>query len=287
MHTLSHNRYIRYAFITAISVVGIYSFALSAYAAVDYAESARDSDFDGLTDQGEMQEFLTDPFNPDTDGDGYLDGAEILSGSDPLNSRSPQTGSADAVISLAEADATSGVTGGKWPWIIARVSGLVAYVLLFLIMLLGEAVKTGLTYRFMSPTTVWAVHKYFGIALSFVVLAHIVSLLFDDFLNFTLVELLVPMVSHFSPVLVSLGIIGLYLFAAIAVSSLWYLDKFPRFWRLLHYMGYPTFVLLFLHGVLIGTDTKLLLVQIMYWVTAGILSAFTIYRLRISYLINK
>ena len=46
-----------------------------------------DSDDDGLTDA--MEEIYgTDKNNPDTDGDGYLDGDEIENGYDPLVSGS-------------------------------------------------------------------------------------------------------------------------------------------------------------------------------------------------------
>ena len=42
-----------------------------------------DSDNDGLKDWEENL-YKTDPWNPDTDGDGYLDGEEINSGHNPL-----------------------------------------------------------------------------------------------------------------------------------------------------------------------------------------------------------
>lgn len=42
-----------------------------------------DSDLDGLTDRDEVLTFKTDPNNPDTDGDSFLDGAEVRSGYDP------------------------------------------------------------------------------------------------------------------------------------------------------------------------------------------------------------
>jgi len=44
-----------------------------------------DFDRDGLSDKLELA-FKTDPTNPDTDGDGYKDGAEVLAGFDPLSS---------------------------------------------------------------------------------------------------------------------------------------------------------------------------------------------------------
>jgi hypothetical protein len=42
-----------------------------------------DSDNDGLTDWEEINIYFTDPFNPDTDGDGFLDGDEVQNGYNP------------------------------------------------------------------------------------------------------------------------------------------------------------------------------------------------------------
>ena len=45
-----------------------------------------DTDDDGLTDRDEAVVFKTDPNNPDTDGDTYLDGDEVRNGYDPKGS---------------------------------------------------------------------------------------------------------------------------------------------------------------------------------------------------------
>lgn len=42
-----------------------------------------DSDQDGLFDREEVKVYKTDPLNPDTDGDTYLDGAEVEAGYNP------------------------------------------------------------------------------------------------------------------------------------------------------------------------------------------------------------
>ncbi len=47
------------------------------------AQVSQDSDFDLLSDEEEVR-IGTDPNNPDTDGDGYLDGLEVKSGYSPL-----------------------------------------------------------------------------------------------------------------------------------------------------------------------------------------------------------
>ncbi|MBI4435456.1 hypothetical protein HY630_02195 [Candidatus Uhrbacteria bacterium] len=45
-----------------------------------------DTDDDGLQDLDELLTYGSDPLNPDTDGDGYLDGAEVAAGYDPNGS---------------------------------------------------------------------------------------------------------------------------------------------------------------------------------------------------------
>jgi hypothetical protein len=44
-----------------------------------------DSDDDGLGDREERERYGTDPFNPDGDGDGFTDAAEVATGHDPAN----------------------------------------------------------------------------------------------------------------------------------------------------------------------------------------------------------
>jgi hypothetical protein len=47
----------------------------------DYLDN--DSDNDGASDRDERETYFTDPLNPDTDGDGFIDVAEIATGHDP------------------------------------------------------------------------------------------------------------------------------------------------------------------------------------------------------------
>ncbi|MHA1248314.1 MAG: NosD domain-containing protein [Candidatus Thorarchaeota archaeon] len=61
---------------------GTYSVPGSAGAVDHYPEGA-DTDHDGLTDYAEENTYGSDPFNPDTDGDGMLDGDEVAQGRNP------------------------------------------------------------------------------------------------------------------------------------------------------------------------------------------------------------
>ena len=239
---------------------------------ISRAAAVKDSDYDGLSDQGEIQVYKTDPLNADTDGDGYLDGAEVLAGTNPL------------VAEVTSTTATSAQPATNlWPWYFTRASGLVAYFLLFLLLVSGIGIKTSWTFKILSPTFAWLNHRYIGIALTFSVIVHLLSLLVDSFLKFTILDVLVPFMSSFKPLYLSLGIIGFYLLVAVIISSIFTIARFPKAWRLLHYLPYPLFIVLFVHGYFIGTDTKVLAIKMMYLFTGIIITWLSLYRLYFFY----
>jgi hypothetical protein len=69
-----------------------------------------DSDNDGLTDIDETNLHRTDPYNPDSDGDGYRDGEEINAGTDPNDDSDHLHLKTDS--SVIYEDAEDGKTGG-------------------------------------------------------------------------------------------------------------------------------------------------------------------------------
>jgi len=170
-----------------------------------------------------------------------------------------------------------------WPWYFTRASGLVAYFLLFLLLVSGAGIKTSQSFKFLSPTFAWLQHRYLGIALSFAVIVHLVSLLADNYLKFTIIEVLVPFASSYKPLFLSLGIIGFYVFLAVIISSIFTINRFPKAWRLLHYLPYPLFVILFIHGYFVGTDTANYQIRAMYLITGLIVGFISLYRLYFFY----
>lgn len=66
--------------------LGVCAWALFFWCGHVYAadESALDTDQDGLSDYDEVTYFKTDPNKNDTDGDSYIDAAEVYSGNNPL-----------------------------------------------------------------------------------------------------------------------------------------------------------------------------------------------------------
>lgn len=152
----------------------------------------------------------------------------------------------------------------SWPWYVTRASGLVAGFILVLLMLSGAGFITGSTFRFLEPITAWATHRALGIALGVSVTIHVVALYFDEFVDFDIKSLLVPFVSDLRPVelfgvsvgslYVAFGILALYVFFIVIITSLLWVEKKPRTWKIIHFLSYLGMLFIFMHGLYLGTD---------------------------------
>jgi len=187
-------------------------------------------------------------------------------------------------------------TKASWSWYATRASGLVAAFLLLLLILSGIGQVTGMTYRVVEPLNAWRLHRALGIAFGVSVVVHVVVLLFDKFAPFTLLQVLLPFTSHYMPVTiggwhlgslyVALGVLAMYAAAIVILSSLFWIDKKPFAWRLMHYLSYLLVVLIFFHGLLIGTDTRHGLTRFIWLVLGVVILAGLISRLRRAWTIS-
>lgn len=174
-----------------------------------------------------------------------------------------------------------------WPWIAARSLGVASFLLLGILSITGILLTTGILFRLMSPATAWSTHRAIGSVLLFSVLGHITALLLDRFMNLRLVDVLVPFISPFQRLYMSLGIIGWYLLLLILASTLYTMTRYARFWRTIHFFAFPMYVLIFLHGLWIGTDAHRWWMQVIFWGSGSLVGAAVIYRLIWKYRASK
>lgn len=181
-------------------------------------------------------------------------------------------------------------TKSSWPWYITRAAGLVAAITLVALMLSGVGLITGYTFKFLEPLTAWATHKALGLAFGVSVIIHIVALLFDRYVPFTIAQALVPFLSQYHTVkiaghqlgslYVALGVFALYGILAIIITSLLWIDKKPYTWKLFHFLTYLVMIFVFFHALYLGTDLTHGIFRIL-WIIFGVAVAITvIYRLR-------
>jgi sulfoxide reductase heme-binding subunit YedZ len=91
--------------------------------------------------------------------------------------------------------------------------------------------------------------------LSIVFLAvHVLTAVFDPFTKLGLGAALVPFASSYRPVQVALGVVALYLFVALIVTSLLRKHIGQRTWRAVHWASYVMWPMALLHGITAGSD---------------------------------
>ncbi len=173
----------------------------------------------------------------------------------------------------------------SWSWYVVRASGITAAVSLVLLMLSGIGAVTGFTFSFLEPITAWATHRALGITFGVSVLLHMFLLIFDKFVPFKLSEILVPFLSKYQPVTlfgfhlgsfwVALGVVSFYLTAAVVISSLLWVDKHPKLWRLTHFLSYLILAFVFVHALYLGTDLAHGVLR-WSWIGFGVLTAWAV-----------
>ena len=139
-------------------------------------------------------------------------------------------------------------------WYITRASALIAWVLMTLSVVWGILLSTRVMRRIDNPAWLQDLHRYLGGMTLIMVVLHMVSLMLDGWLQFSIAETLVPFATDFKPLAVALGIIAFYIVVAVQGSSLM-MNILPRgFWKGLHYSSYVALLLVSLHAGWTGTD---------------------------------
>ena len=168
-------------------------------------------------------------------------------------------------------------------WYVSRMSGLVAYFLVWLSVILGLSVTNKLGRLWPGGPAVVDLHQYTSLlALSFVAV-HVAVLLGDQYIGYNLAQLLIPFASaEYRPFWVGLGQLAAYL--AIPVSVTFYIRKTIGYgvWRAIHYGTFALYALVTIHSLMSGTDTQNPLMLAMYGVTGVSVLGMLLYRVRVA-----
>jgi predicted ferric reductase len=107
-------------------------------------------------------------------------------------------------------------------------------------------------------------HRWLSAAALALSVAHAVPLVGDRYISFDLLDIVVPFLSPYRPIAVGLGIVGLYLALAV-YGSFWLRAHLgQRGWRAVHFLSFPAFGLVTLHGLYAGTDSGAPWLQTIY-----------------------
>lgn len=154
-------------------------------------------------------------------------------------------------------------------WEIARVGGMLAYVLA------TGSVVLGLLLSLKAHSSNWPrfitneLHRFITILTLVFIAIHTLAVFVDPFTAFTPAEVLVPFQAHYRPLWIALGIVSGYL--AIAVWASEYIRKRIGYawWRRFHYLSFAVFALGAAHGLGTGSDSQEWWALAIYALTIG------------------
>jgi sulfoxide reductase heme-binding subunit YedZ len=141
-------------------------------------------------------------------------------------------------------------------WLLARATGVTAYVLLTLSVLAGLVLKSRPFGRALKAPAVMDTHRFLSSLALGAIAFHALTLVLDSTVHIGLGALLVPGMSAYRPLAVGLGVVAAELTALVAVSFPLRKKIGQRAWRRLHWATYGIFAAATVHGIAAGTDTR-------------------------------
>lgn len=171
-------------------------------------------------------------------------------------------------------------------WYLTRAAGLTAYMLLWFSTVWGLAISSKIFEPMLQGTVTYSFHEFLSLlSIGFVVL-HVVVLVVDQYLPFSIAQVLVPFIAPYRPVWVGFGVIGFYLMLLVSVTFYLRSRIGMRAFRVIHLQSFATYVLAAAHGLMSGTDSPLLTTQLMYAGTTLVTVFLTTYWI-VMLLLNK
>lgn len=162
-------------------------------------------------------------------------------------------------------------------WFVTRSAGLVAYLLLWLSTIWGLAVPSKVIAPVLEGGYTFDFHQFISLLMIAFALLHVLVLMVDRYLPYSLIQILVPFLSPYRPEWVGIGVISFYIL--IVVSASFYLRARigMNTFRTIHYFSLLGYFGVTLHGLYSGTDSPLVSMQFIYLGTSLVVFFLTIY----------
>jgi predicted ferric reductase len=159
--------------------------------------------------------------------------------------------------------------GGAEPkafWYLSRATAFISLSLLWVSMALGLGITNKMARLWPGAPAAFAIHEYVSLLGLAFAMFHALIILGDKYINFTLLQLLVPFSTvDYKPFWVGLGQIGFYTWALVALSFYIRPTIGQKTWRLFHYLTFGLYFLGLFHGIFSGTDSSAGWAQQYYW----------------------
>lgn len=167
---------------------------------------------------------------------------------------------------------------GTSTWDASRAAGFAAYLLLWVSTMAGVALH--MRFRPAGSPLTWLieVHRITSmLALSFLA-AHVLALVLDPVVPFSVLDAMVPFTSSYRPIQVGIGALAQWMLVLVLVSTTYATAISWSTWRNLHYLSFPCYILALAHGIVSGTDSRSIVALLIYAVSAAAVAALVVVR---------
>jgi predicted ferric reductase len=167
---------------------------------------------------------------------------------------------------------------------VIRAAALIAYLLLWFSTVWGLAVPSKLVAPLLDQTYTFDFHQFISLLAIGFALLHIIVLMLDRYLPFTLWQILLPFLNSYRPFWVGIGILSFYIILLVTIT--FYLRSLIGMttFRSIHILGLVGYLGATLHGLFAGTDGALPGMQIIYLGSGMVVALLTAHWLWIRYL---
>jgi methionine sulfoxide reductase heme-binding subunit len=167
---------------------------------------------------------------------------------------------------------------GQSTWGMARVGGIMAYLMSFGSVVLGMAMSLRWAWvkTVLHPTATFYLHKILSLLTVAFLVLHLTGLALDNYTHISLFQSLIPFsTATYRPFWTGLGTLALYGTGLVILTA--YLAKKLGYkvWRSVHYLTFGIFVMSLAHGVMTGSDTSGWWMQIIYIASGLLVTALT------------
>jgi sulfoxide reductase heme-binding subunit YedZ len=164
-------------------------------------------------------------------------------------------------------------------WIIARATGVGAYLMLSATVLAGLVLRTRVLARRVAPPVAMDLHRTLSLLGLGAIGLHGLALVFDTSVPLPAGALLIPGLAPYRPFWTGLGVVAAELTVLVLVSFAVRRLIGVRTWRRLHWLTYAIFTLATAHGLAAGTDSAMPWALGMYAGAVGLVAVATAWRI--------
>jgi sulfoxide reductase heme-binding subunit YedZ len=144
----------------------------------------------------------------------------------------------------------------KAVWYLMRGSGVTSLLLLTGVVVLGILTSRKTSLPTLPRFATMTLHRSISLLAVLFLAIHVVTAVTDPYAQVRLLDIVVPFADSRPALMLGLGTLGLDIFAAVIISSLLMRHIGRRIWRTIHWFGYGTWPLAFVHSLGMGSDSR-------------------------------